>query len=327
MARSRRTPAGRGGPSSLSERLGTFQRQAARRRVVRTVVIVTAAVAAVLGGNVLLASLRPPLPAPTPVWAGPVPPAASIAATHDTRLAGWHLVWDDEFDSPPLTYRLWSVKSFLYPYNYQLQYYSRSHVAVAAGALHLTVTNTPEDGRPYTSAWVSTQGTMAWQYGMIVIRAKLPADAGLFPALWMLPADAGKVVLPEVDIMEAKGGHVHRVFMTLHWAGPGRSLQSTGTSYAGPNFTTGFHTFALKWTPHQLTWYVDGVVRFQTTQHVPHVPMYVIMDVAVGGAFPGNPPPTDRWPAAMVVKYVRLYKPGPPAPPIPASVRPPAGAR
>ncbi len=303
--------------AGLSQALRNIERRRRRRRRV-LLTIVAALLAAAVGVSAWRETTRTTLSPPS---AGPVPSPTVIAATHDTRMPGWHLVWDDEFDSQALTDRLWTIKSFAYPYNRQLQYYSAAHVLVRSGNLRLVVTPQPLGGRTYTSAMVTTKGTMAWKYGLLMVRAKLPADAGLFSAIWMLPARTGKTVLPEVDVVEAKGSLPHHVVMTLHWAGPGGRIQSLGAAENGPNFTDSFHTFALKWTPSQLTWYVDGVPRFHTSQNVPHVAMYLIMNVAVGGVFPGNPLPSDHWPAAMVVQYVRIYKPGNPPPPIPESIR------
>ena len=306
---------------SLSQALREAEHASARRRRHRLLLALAGGVVLAAGSLAARRAATQQVP-PRPVLVGPLPSPTVIGITHDTRLPGWHLVWDDEFDSQALTNRLWTINSFQYPYNSQLQYYSASHVQVAHGNLYISVTPHAAHGQPYTSGMLTTNGTMAWKYGLLVIRAKLPADAGLFSAIWMLPAHAGKTVLPEVDIAEAKGSLPHHLVMTLHWSGPGRSIQSLGAPYNGPNFTTGFHTFSLKWTPTQLTWYVDGVARFTMTQHVPHVPMYLILNVAVGGAFPGSPLPTDHWPASMIVKYVRLYKPGNPPRPIPESIRP-----
>ncbi|MGC8488321.1 MAG: glycoside hydrolase family 16 protein [Clostridia bacterium] len=295
-----------GTDQTLSQRLMAMREALRRRRRRRIGWALTGGAVAI--GAALLLWVRSPAPPVVQPWEGPLPPVSGVATGHDTYVPGWHLVWDDEFDNPHLTARLWNIQHLAYPYNNQLQFYRRQAVTVSGGALHITVSHAAYGGRPYTSGMLTTQGRFAFRYGMVVIRARLPAGQGLFPAIWMLPV-AQPPPLPEVDIMESIGRTPHHVYMTLHYLRNG-AQNNVGDYYAGPNFTTTFHTFALLWSPHELVWEVDGVTRETITSGVPRVRMYLILNVAVGGAFPGSPNSTDHWPQHFVVQYVRIYKSG-----------------
>ena len=299
---------------SASERLIAIQQQwKARQRLKRWILSVfLVLVGGLTGGALTLWAIRAPIKNPSYLnvpWRGPLPPVSDIAAGHNTAIPGWHLIWDDEFDSRRLTQSLWDIMNYHYPYNQQLQFYASRNVTVSDGALHVLVNKQPFDGFSYTSGMVTTKTTQSFLYGMIVISAKLPAGQGLFPAIWMLPA-TGRSTLPEVDIMEAIGRHPHHVYMTLHYNGPHGGVINIGAPYSGPNFSKNYHRYALIWTPTKLVWLVDGVVRYQESQYVPHKPLYLLMNVAVGGSWPGAPTATDHWPQQLSVQYVRVYQSG-----------------
>jgi beta-glucanase (GH16 family) len=111
---------------------------------------------------------------------------------------------------------------------------------------------------------------------------------------------------PEIDIMELLGHEPTRVYMTHHW-GAWPNVQSHGGSYAGPDFSQDFHTFAIEWRPGLLIWLVDGVLRFVSTTHVPDEPFFIILNTAVGGDWPGNPDQTTVFPQYHEIDYVRWY--------------------
>jgi len=195
-------------------------------------------------------------------------------------------------------------------YNGELQAYQDHNVTVADGKLSLTARREAapgflQDGTrrqfQYTSGMVSSHGHMSFQYGYVEFRAKLPKGRGLWPALWLLPEGRGWP--PEIDVMEYIGSQPDRVYMTNH---PGDGSAATSFAYVGPDFSQDWHTFALDWRPEGLTFYVDGVQRGATSTGVPHVPMYLVMNVAVGGSWPGNPDDSTQFPATMEVDYVRV---------------------
>jgi beta-glucanase (GH16 family) len=157
----------------------------------------------------------------------------------------------------------------------------------------------------------------------------MPRGQGIWPAFWALGSNLGQVGWPnsgEIDIMESVGRTPATNFGSLH--GPGYSggspLSGTFNLPAGQVFANGFHTFAVDWAPNVVTWFVDGI---QYSRHTNadtngnpwafNHPFFLILNVAVGGAFPGNPDATSTYPQQMLVDYIRVFGPdtGTPAPP------------
>ncbi|SDW99673.1 Beta-glucanase, GH16 family [Amycolatopsis xylanica] len=167
----------------------------------------------------------------------------------------------------------------------------------------------------YTSARLSTASKFTQTYGRYEARMKLPRGQGMWPAFWMLGNDIGSVGWPnsgEIDIMENVGFEPNTVHGTLH--GPGYSGSGgIGAGYSGPNFSDGFHTFAIDWAPNKITWSVDGNV-YQTrtpadlngNRWVFDHPFYIILNLAVGGYWPGDPNGSTVFPQQLVVDYVHV---------------------
>jgi len=204
--------------------------------------------------------------------------------------------------SRPGSLQLWNVVEWRYPYNGELQYYRPSNVVVRGGALRLIANKGGLFGGSYYSGMVTTQGKFAFKYGTVVVRAKLVAGQGLWPGVWMLPE--GGEALPEVDILEEKGSQPNTVWMSQHWRLPGGGPSDIYKLFTGRNFSNGFNTFTLKWTPTSLTWLIDGHVECVRTANVPHVPLYLIMNLAVGGQFPGAPGNSTVFPNELSIRSV-----------------------
>ncbi len=222
---------------------------------------------------------------------------------------GYHLTFEDEFKGTHLDTNKW-IDS--YPggvrthSNNEQEYYSPQGYSVRNGHLILIARKQEMDGMPYTSGMVASYGKFQQEYGWFEIRAKFPAGKGYWPAFWLLPVDGSWP--PEIDVLEILGNEPDKVYMTNHYVGESGDHQGDGDSFQGPDFAKGFHTFAVQWTPTKLTWYVDGIERFQTTQHIPHQPMYVIANLAVGGSWPGMPDSATQFPGEMIIDYIRVYQ-------------------
>ena len=167
----------------------------------------------------------------------------------------------------------------------------------------------------YTSARLSTAGKFTQAYGHFETRMKLPRGQGMWPAFWMLGDNIGSVGWPnsgEVDIMENVGFEPNTVHGTIH--GPGYSgSNGIGAAYNGPNFSDDFHTYAVDWSPGSIKWSVDGnVYETRTTadvggnQWVFDHPFYLILNLAVGGYWPGDPNGSTTFPQQLVVDYVHV---------------------
>jgi len=239
--------------------------------------------------------------------------------------------------------------------NDELQYYTREpeNAFVKGGLLHIRALKESVQGFGYTSAKLKSQNRdgselFAKKYGRFEIRAKLPTGQGIWPALWMLPQDdkyGGWAASGEIDILEARGQKPGEILGTLHFGSrwPANAEASKTHMLKDGGTIAVFHVYALEWEPGEIRWFVDGD-KFATQSSwwsssksdgangakpardaelnpwpAPFdQPFYLVMNVAVGGKFPGNPDQTTRFPAEMVVDYVRVYDKeggyGPPRP-------------
>lgn len=174
-------------------------------------------------------------------------------------------------------------------------------------------------GQPYTSARIVTKGLYEPTFGRVEARIKLPYGQGIWPAFWLLGADIDQVGWPqcgEIDIMEYLGDETNKVYGTIH--GPGYSGGGgIGTSYTLPSggFNEAFHIFAVEWEENEIRWYVDDILYqtltpadFDPLEWVFDHPFYIILNVAVGGSWPGAPDGTTVFPQTMLIDYVRVYE-------------------
>ncbi|GHG58109.1 glycoside hydrolase family 16 protein [Streptomyces griseocarneus] len=251
-------------------------------------------------------------------------------------LSEWKLVWSDEFrgaahQSPDRT--KWGFERGGEPKwgNHEWQYYTdRPANASLDGRGNLAVTARHERLRgmkcgvgpcDITSARLTTKGKFARAYGRFEARIKIPKGQGLWPAFWMLGANADKVTWPangEIDVMEALGREPGTAHGAIH--GPGYVIQGLERHTAlprGGSLADGFHTYRIDWTPDTVTWYLDGKTYGNACKNqlrrgqkwVFDHPHYLLLNLAVGGDWPGPPDRSTPFPARMLVDYVRVYAP------------------
>ena len=249
--------------------------------------------------------------------------------------AGWHLVWSDEFNGPDNSApdpAKWNLEVSGNGFgNNELEYYTNrlANAHIAGGNLVITAQKesfTGPDGvtRQYTSARLNTKGHFTQQNGRFEARIKLPPGGqGLWPAFWMLGDNIDTVNWPdcgEVDIMEAVGFEPTKNHGSMH--GPGysgnHSLTGIYTLPGNARFSDDFHIFTMEWesgsTP-TVRFYVDGVLyETQTPANLPpnshwvfDHPFFLLLNLAVGGDWPGSPDQTTVLPSSMLVDYVRVY--------------------
>lgn len=214
--------------------------------------------------------------------------------------------FSDDFTSSRINTNHWDVtyKSG----KTEMQTYVSDAFDLANGVLKIRADARPADGRPYSSGILTTQSTFSQQYGYFEMRAKVPKGQGLWPAFWLL--HTGPNPWNELDVFEFLGHNTNKVYLYNHWGDAANQHQALPKSYVGPDFSDQFHVFALDWQPNRLTWYIDGVKRAETTQHVPHEPMFILTNLAVGGSWPGAPDPATQFPAYFQIDYVRVYPTG-----------------
>jgi beta-glucanase (GH16 family) len=242
--------------------------------------------------------------------------------------SAWTLVWSDEFEGSALDPSKWSVQvgdgcdiNLCGWGNNELQWYQADNVRVGGGILSITARAQPAGGRAYTSARIRTLGKGDWTYGRIDIRARLPLGRGLWPAIWMLPSNnryGTWAASGEIDIVELVGHEPDRVHGTLHYGGEWPDNIYSGAPFVLPSgtFADRFHTFTLEWEEEEIRWYVDGEHYQTQTQWrssggpfpAPfNQPFHLVLNVAVGGDWPGRPDARTVFPQSMEVDYVRVY--------------------
>ncbi len=227
-----------------------------------------------------------------------------LARPNFVRGNSWRLVWDDEFNSSTLDTTKWTPLTGGDHYTpVTSEYYAPDDTYIQNG-LVLKSERRSYNGFDYTSGGVSSYDKFSLLYGKIEWRAQLASGRGLWPALWLMPENGGQQF--EIDMMELLGDNPNSIFMTHHWQD-----QYNGTKFTGPNFSAGFHTFDLQWTPRKLEWLVDGVIKKTATTNIPNIPMFMYMNTAIGaqGTWPGPPDKTTVFPQYTTISYVRVYQP------------------
>ncbi|GAB7050205.1 glycoside hydrolase family 16 protein [Catenuloplanes indicus] len=249
-------------------------------------------------------------------------PEASAAST---------LVWSDEFNGAAGTRpdgSKWVQETGGHGWgNNELQYYTNSASNSALdGNGNMVITARRENPAgyqchygscQYTSARLMTNGKFTQTYGRFEARLKLPKGQGIWPAFWMLGADIGSVGWPnsgEIDIMENVGKEPNTVYGTIHGPGYSGGGGLTGSKVHSAPLGDAFHTYTVDWSPNLIVWYLDGVEYTRKTpanlngnRWVFDKPFFMIMNLAVGGNWPGNPDGSTQFPQSLVADYVRVY--------------------
>jgi beta-glucanase (GH16 family) len=244
-------------------------------------------------------------------------------------IPGWQLVWNDEFSGPDIDATKWTHEvNGDGGGNNELQYYTArdsnsliidGNLVIVAKKEKYTVGNRTWN---YTSARLNSRNKGDWKYGRFDIRAKLPYGQGMWPAIWMMPKNekyGGWAASGEIDIMELLGQEPTRVYGTLHYGGTYPNNTHTGSSLKlkSGNFAEKYHLFTLEWEEDEFRWYMDGnlyLIQNDWYTNSAEYPapfdqeFYLILNVAVGGNWPGNPDETTYFPQVMVIDYIRVYK-------------------
>ena len=256
----------------------------------------------------------------------------NLTSARQVSTSEWKLIWNDEFDgkdgnavdSSKWTNDIggsgWGNRELQY-YTDRLMNASQSEGLLVIKALKEQYTGSDKVTREYTSARLTTRKFVNVTYGRFEARIKVPHGQGVWPAFWMLGRDIDKVGWPncgEIDIMELIGKEPSNIYATVH--GPGYSgAKGISVSFSlkdKERFTDGFHVFALEWEPETLRFYCDGkLYQTITRTNLPRGakwvydrPYFLILNLAVGGSWPGNPDSTTTFPQMMYVDYVRVYQ-------------------
>jgi beta-glucanase (GH16 family) len=242
--------------------------------------------------------------------------AAAALLGHAAQAQSWQLVWSDEFNgsiSPDWVFETggggWG--------NNELEYYRRENATVENGNLVITAKREDFGGYHYTSARMKTQGKKSWTYGRMEARIKLPVKQGTWPGWWMLGSNISSVGWPasgELDIMEQINTG-NTVYGTAHWQAANGSQADYGNSMV--TTPADYHVYAIEWDKDYIRWFVDG-----TQYHVMQITngtgntqafakdFFLLLNMAVGGNWPGFTIDDGSLPAKMYVDYVRVYQKG-----------------
>ncbi|WP_234124559.1 carbohydrate binding domain-containing protein [Clostridium hydrogenum] len=249
-------------------------------------------------------------------------------ATFTSTKSDWTEVWKDDFNESSIDSSKWNVINTGDVYNNEQEYYSDKNAYLKDGNLVLQARNEKMGNQPYTSAKLTTQGKVDVTYGRIEARIKVPEGQGMWPAFWMLPEDQDKIYggwpeCGEIDGMEVLGNQPSTVYGTIHYGNPHGSSQGTYTLPDGKKLSDDYHVYAIEWEPGEIRWYIDGILYHKESNWFSKdtnaadsftypAPFdrnfYIILNLAVGGDWPGNPDKSTVFPASMSVDYVKVYK-------------------
>lgn len=251
----------------------------------------------------------------------------SGGATSPEAYDGYNLVWRDEFVGEELNTADWTYEigngcpNNCGWGNNELEYYRQENTSIVNGHLVITAKKQNFDNFQYTSSRLVTKGKQQFKFGRIDIRAALPEGKGIWPALWMLGSNIDAVGWPacgEIDIMEMTGDLPNRVVSTLHYGANLAQHQYNSVNKfvaSGDSYQEKFHVYSINWESNIIEFLIDDVVyHTETPADLNGQPwpfnkhQFFIFNLAVGGAWPGSPDSSTRFPQYLIVDYVRVFQ-------------------
>ncbi|ACS93545.1 glycoside hydrolase family 16 domain protein [Teredinibacter turnerae T7901] len=240
-----------------------------------------------------------------------------LSITAQNALAqNWNLIWSDEFNGSISSDWVFETGNGSGGWgNNELEYYRRENTTVENGMLVITARQENYGGFNYTSSRLKTQGKKSFRYGKIEARISTPSAAGTWPAFWMLGSNINNVGWPacgEIDVME----HVNdspQIHGTLHWQDNNGNYASYGGNTSAD--VTGFHVYGIEWDENAIRWLVDGNQYHETNiaggvngTGEFHNEFFILLNLAIGGNWPGFNIDNTVFPAQMKVDWVRVYQ-------------------
>ncbi|MBO9339646.1 MAG: glycoside hydrolase family 16 protein [Chloroflexus sp.] len=249
-------------------------------------------------------------------------PPASVPAEPTPTVSPWTLVWSDEFDGETLNTRNWLFDRGAGGWgNNEWQYYTDrpENVRIENGVLIIEARNEEYLAWKYTSARIKTHYLQSWTYGRIEARIKLPVGGkGIWSAFWMLGENIATARWPtcgEIDIMENIGNPT-TVYGTVHGPGYAGGNAISKAFVSTVDLSADFHIYAVEWEADEIRWYVDDQLYHTVRrEQVPGEwvfdhPFFILLNLAVGGNWPGYPDETTIFPQQLQVDYIRVYQAG-----------------
>lgn len=243
-------------------------------------------------------------------------------ATSPSAYDNMTLVWEEDFNGATLDESNWTHEtgSGVNGWgNNELQYYREGNTTIQDGNLVITAKREAINGKLFTSSRIISQNKQSFKYGRIDIRAALPAGQGMWPALWMLGDNFNQVGWPrcgEIDIMEMVGGQgrENEIHGTVHWDSGG-SFANFGRKKTLPSgqAQNEFNVYSIEWTDTYIKWFVNDV-QYNVIDTTPadldefREGFFFIINLAVGGNWPGSPDPSTTFPQHFIVDYIRVFQ-------------------
>ena len=244
--------------------------------------------------------------------------ANGISANNDSRIdsapitydpsAGWIQIWSDEFSGTTINESHWHIDNF----TYGRTEYGAKNFYIENGTLVIKATYNGKGFGPgnFNSSMLTTEGKRSFAYGKVAMRAKLPFGKGMFPAFWMLNRNNSG----EIDIMEMIGGgnNDQIIYGTLHYKNSQGVDPAPEYKYTAPSpLSSDFHIYEVEWTPYGFTWKIDGIPYgaklMDTDMEEFSKPFFILLNLQVGGNWPGNPDASTVFPQYYTIDWVRVY--------------------
>lgn len=236
-------------------------------------------------------------------------------------------LWDDSMPSTSSSQGLWRTQ-YIWPrdtiINDEQQFYidpvkhAVSPFSISDGVLSITAEPTPRalrgdvSGQPYTSGVLTTEKTFSQKHGRFEVRAQAPEGQGLWSAFWLLPSfdswPEGVAVLPEIDVMEHLGHQPNVFHTTLHTNQTGALTSHPYDHTESSSLSDDFNVYTVVWNDYSVNWYLNG--EWRAAHKTPDdftQPVHFLLNLAVGGTWPGSPDASTEFPASFKVDYVRAY--------------------
>jgi len=232
----------------------------------------------------------------------------------------WILQWSDEFNGPSIDTRVWNYE-IGYIRNQELQYYTNrsQNARIENGNLIIEARHDNWNGHAYTSASLNTQNKKSWKYGRFEMRAKLVCGKGMWPAFWSKGNSGSWPACGEIDVMELVGGSNglgdSTIHGTMHWDSSGKAAAGGDTTISSGKFADDYHLFAIEWDSLQIKWFLDSSQYFSASitgasRSEFRQPFWILINLAVGGTWPGSPDAATVFPQQYMIDWIRVYKRG-----------------
>lgn len=255
-------------------------------------------------------------------------PESNESGSNPIVYEGWTLQWNEEFNEEQINTNNWNYElgdgsDYGLPIgwgNNEKQIYTsnseNSSIVNDEGASVLAISALEDGSGAYTSAKLTTQNLFSIRFGRIEVKAKMPKGQGLLPAIWMLGDNKNQIDWPgcgEIDIAEVVGNEASKVYSTAHYTNDENGYGEIQRDYVllNSDFSDSYHVFTLDWTPESLLFSIDGIqlsaILIEDDMKEFLRSAYLILNVAVGGNWPGEPDVTTLFPQTMFTDYIRVY--------------------